>query len=952
MPATFVGRGPELRLLRRLFDDAVRTHRSTIAVVSGEPGIGKTRLLSQFAAQFHAPPGGSVSRACILAGKGSPVGAASPFGLIVEAGESHLRTCDAARCVALATGREDELAWLFPSVAAALGRRPAASPGRLAIFEAVGALLGKLAAIVPAVLVLDDVHDGDPTTWELVAYLGRNPLPAPLLIVMASRAAPAERGELGSLIGGLTKDGLAEEVRLHPLREEELAVMAFSVLGEVAPDVVAWLFERSRGNPLFASSILGDLAGGGDLHTVPGTVRDHVRAALGALSIEARALIEAAAVVGNVFAVGELSLLVGEVGPEHLDALAASGLVAPAGTGGPPGTFEFAHPLVREGIYGAIGPERRRRLHRHIADDPLQPLAVRAAHLLRGALPGDTEALRVLRAAAKEAEQAQAHREAVAYLEGALVVAGCADPETRAGLLDELAWHAQEVGDHGRGVPALRELISLRVGDPTAEARARMRLASFLCWGVAEPQAAEAEARAALTLFEAAGDEAGHRAALNEWGWICGSTVGLPAQVETARLVLDLARAAGDTVIVQHALGPLGHALGMTGRMNESLQLIHEGLAMATATGDRPQIEWYSGTLVGLLAAAGRLPEAEEAIRQMGGGRPMATDLLSSTSSLAHYLTGNWTAALDASRTVQALNSGPVPALSAWTLSLAAAIEAEAGQPKRARSLMAQGDRVYRGRDLYWFSAQHDWLSGRTLAALGEPTAARVRFERAARRLREVGALWYLAMCLGDLAAALGEAGDTPAASAVASELAGIGLDPGRPLHEALTSLARGTAAGTRVEATGHFKAAADAAGRAGARLLQARALELQGTAAGATGVEALRAAAGLYAEFPAPASERRVTAALRASGATGRRVAAASGSLTAREREVATLVASGLTSKEAAEHLHLSERTVETHLAHVYGKLGITTRHELAGALARGAPQGPIRAGTQRIGT
>jgi hypothetical protein len=110
----------------------------------------------------------------------------------------------------------------------------------------VGALLGKLAAIGAAVLVLDDIHDGDPSTWELVAYLGRNPIPAPVLIVMATRTAPAERGELGSLIGGLTKDGLADEIRLEPMVVGELAALASAALGEAAPDVVAWVLERSR----------------------------------------------------------------------------------------------------------------------------------------------------------------------------------------------------------------------------------------------------------------------------------------------------------------------------------------------------------------------------------------------------------------------------------------------------------------------------------------------------------------------------------------------------------------------------------------------------------------------------------------------------------------------------------------------------------------------------------
>jgi hypothetical protein len=121
-----------------------------------------------------------------------------------------------------------------------------------------------------------------------------------------------------------------------------------------------------------------------------------------------------------------------------------------------------------------------------------------------------------------------------------------------------------------------------------------MRLASFLCWHVAEAQTAEAEASAALELFGTAGDEAGRRAALNEWGWIRGSTIGLHAQAQRARQALSLARAAGDATLVQHALGSLGHAVGTTGEFEEGLALLREGLDMAVASGDRTQVEWFS----------------------------------------------------------------------------------------------------------------------------------------------------------------------------------------------------------------------------------------------------------------------------------------------------------------------------------------------------------------------
>jgi predicted ATPase len=273
-----------------------------------------------------------------------------------------------------------------------------------------GALLVRLAGRTPAALILDDIHDGDPSTWELVAYLGRNPLPAPVLPVMATRSAPAERGELGSLIGSLTKDGLADAIHLAPLTGDEVAELARTALGDGGADVVSWLVDRSRGKPLFASSMLAVLAAGADPASVPPTMRDHLRAATASLPAQSRGLLETAAVLGDAFELAPLAALAGGQDLNRLDDLIAAGLLEARGPGG----FEFAHPLVREAVYDALGPERRRRTHRHIGDDPAQPLAVRAAHMLRGALPGDEAALAVVREAARVAEQAQASREAVA----------------------------------------------------------------------------------------------------------------------------------------------------------------------------------------------------------------------------------------------------------------------------------------------------------------------------------------------------------------------------------------------------------------------------------------------------------------------------------------------------------------------------------------------------------
>lgn len=838
-----------------------------MVLVVGEAGIGKSRLLQEFAARERR-------HAHCLAGRGSPMSTSLPFSVLVEALESRLRRLPATRLQELTGPRLSDLAHLLPSAAFALGgvKDP---PSRLHVFEALRALLEALATERQLVLLLDDLHQADRASWEAINYLGRNPPAAGVLVVAAIR--PDELfsiPELAALIATLIKDGLASEIRLAPLDPDSVAALARRTLPETTPgDAAAWLYARARGNALYTVALLDDLALDPARRVVPIGVQERVRITLMELSQRSRDVLEAAAVIGHWFALDSILATVSGIGAEDMGELVRRGLLVEIRRQNIPG-YDFAHPLVQESIYSELGAARCRELHHMLATKlPNESLSTRAYHAGLGATPGDREAVTLLREAATQAEREEAHRDALVHLQRALAIAPADDARLRRELLDEIAWQASAAGEHLAGIRALEALAPLVADDDEEAARTDVRLASFLATGAGDLTGAESHATRAVALLSARPAGRNLAAALNELAWIRGEGGNLTAQVAHAQRAADLARNAGADEVLMHSLGCLGHALALMGDHKRAIAVLGEGVGLARVLGDAGQLGWHTGCLAQALLLTGRGDEASELMDRLLGPRPNSSDVAYYSRALVNWHLGRWDSVLADVRTVQALNPTTPSVHAAWALSLGAAVLAGQGRPEEARSFLAQAERIYQDRPFYCFSAWHDWASGHAEWLLGDPAAARSRFERAINRLDSMGAgsaaeqvrpdLWQAARALGEDAPAVSEAS---------------------PLR-------------------------------------CARELELDGALA-----EAVR----LYATLPAPQEERRVLARLRSEGPAGRRAARRSGSLSKRERLVADLAASGLTDRQIAARLNIGDRTVQTHLAHAYAKLGIRGRSAL----------------------
>jgi DNA-binding CsgD family transcriptional regulator len=831
--------------------------------VSGQPGIGKTRLALAFRDRSERQTRWFVGRA-------APGTSGQPLATVFDA---------------------------LPAAAA----KPESI--RLALLDA--------AASGPAVLWLDDLHAADAASQELVGHLGRNPLDAPLLVLVTVRTDALTSTELALTVGGLLNDGLAREVRVEPLGEQELAALSASVLGPAAvtADLVRWLSDRTRGNPLLLTAMLDDLAADPGRRSPARTVQERTRGLLRSLSPESLLAAEVAAVIGAPFAVSDLLAM--EVGAASgLDRLVEAGLlVEDARTR----RLEFAHPILQEAVYETIGPARRVTLHRRVGDRLPLPPGARAYHVARGALPGNLTAVEALREAASEATESRAAAVAVRHLQEAVRLVPASDRELRATVLDELAGAADMAGDHTAGIPALRELLALAT-TPGERITARLRLASFVSAGSGDLAEADRLISEAVALARAWAPDRLARA-LNELGWVRGEGGDLPAQLRFAGEALALAEARDDPQGELRALGPLTHALMLLGRQAEAEAASRRAVTLAEAVGDGSQIDWHLAVRAEVLAAGGEL-EAAAALLEGPVSAGLATaDVAYSNHALHLWLTGRWAAALAAARRLLAGSPANVPVRTAWALSVAGAIEAGAGHAELARPFLALADRSYRGRGFYHFSALNDWAAGVAAWLLGELEPALARLQSSIGRLEQMGADGLLAFVLPYGCAVSVEAGalETGRRSLARAKQLGSSSPVARAAVLACAALADRRAVDD----------AAVAADAAGLHYLAALVLSTGG-------VDQVAVAARRYARMPAPALEQRCRRALRAAGGRGRRAARAAGSLTPREDEVMALARRGLPTARIAASLGIGKRTVETHLAHAYAKLGIAGRHEL----------------------
>src|SRR5262245_48088954 len=360
--SVFVGRDLEWDQLKEAWNTA-REGRAHLVLVTGEPGIGKSRLALELGRRLRAE--GHVvasARAYEAAGR-------LPWGPVVDilrsdALRSHINTLDMVW--------RAELARLLPELLDASqpsGPSQSGDPAqRYRLFDAVSRAI--LVGDRPRLLIIDDLQWCDTETIELIGFVIRSGRTAPILIVGTVRWEEiSPQHPLVGLVDALGHDQAVTTVPLERLDEATTATLAARLRAEdtIAPELAGRLWNETEGNPLFIIEALraGISAAGNQVVLTP-TMRAVLRARLGQLTDGARRLAEVAAVSGRPFSVGLMVSATGIDEPElvdHLDELWRRRIIRDQGP-----TYDFSHDKLRAVALEMISPARRRRLHRAVAE--------------------------------------------------------------------------------------------------------------------------------------------------------------------------------------------------------------------------------------------------------------------------------------------------------------------------------------------------------------------------------------------------------------------------------------------------------------------------------------------------------------------------------------------------------------------------------------------------------
>jgi DNA-binding CsgD family transcriptional regulator/tetratricopeptide (TPR) repeat protein len=936
-------------------------------MVGGEAGVGKSRLIREFAERSRG------TGARVLIGGCLELGAESlPFAPFTAVLRELVRDLGAAGVAALLPGGSGrELARLLPEFGTPAGPDEAGE-ARARLFEQMLVMLEHLAESGPVVLVIEDMHWADQSTMDLLAFLIRNQWSLDgVLIVATYRSDDLHRTHpLRPLLAELDRIEWVSRMDLGRLSREDTAQLVAQIIGrEPTDDLLAAVYRRAEGNPLFTEALVGNSAGNGEPGSrLPESLHDLLMAGLRRLPEETQEVVRVASAGGDRIGHGLLTAVTGldgtALGRALRPAVAANVLLAESDG------YAFRHALIREAVHDELLPGEAGQVHSRFAE----VIAADPALVTPGRAPGEQarhwhaardmpRALVSAWQAAGQARRALAYAEQLAMLSRVLELWDqVPDAAERIGadhvaVLEEAVRAAELAGEDDRGITLAQ--AALREVDPAVEpvrAALLLRLRGYLKYHIGRPDfardleeavrlvPAEPPSPARARVLEALA----HYTLKVQRGWDS------PEFRDAAEEAVTAARQAGDAATEAAALITLACAEPA----GENLERIRATLAEARTIAARvrafPSLLRAAITESDVLEDVGQHEQAAEvareglaAAREYGLARTYGAVLANNVAEPLVSL-GRWDEADEVIE--RSLRLFPPRMNRACIWRLAGDVALARGDLSAASGFVASIRSVTEGSR---YDPQYHLPLVRLETALrlaqGRPADALAAVADALDRwdVEENPRYTWPVLVAGAQACAVAAREGTLASQAAALLGRLRAVAAGLPAAGAAQQASRLTFAAEADgadwdEAARAWEAVGQPYPLAGALLRAAEAALSAGDRDGA--VSRLRRAAALAQSLGArPLGDDITLLARRARiplgpDDDGHAIAPEPDrlGLTAREFEVLRLVAAGRSNREIAAELFISAKTASVHVSNILGKLGVTSRGEAAAAAHR----------------
>jgi tetratricopeptide (TPR) repeat protein/KaiC/GvpD/RAD55 family RecA-like ATPase len=639
-----IDRVDEMKFLKEAVDRTLRG-QGGVVFLSGEAGIGKTRLARELGAYA------SLHGMRVLYGRCPALfrmDGVPPYVLWRQVVKDYLETCTPEQlyrvvgfCAAEVVKLVPELRQKLPTIPQSFPISPEQEQNRL--FEAVSQFITNISREIPLLVVLDDLQWTDPSSILLLHYLVRGVYRTSLLILGAYRSTDIDsKHPLTPVLTELNRERLLQSILLKRMSLNDISEMIRRLLeqDDASSEFCKMVYEKTRGNPFFAEEVVGSLKEEGVIHRegnvwkirevskieFPESVKSVIKARIGRLDDECQDLLTMASFVGNDFTFEALSS-VASVEEDKLLALLEkmlkTRLIKEKLIRGE-GMYSFADTIVRDVVHDEVSLMRHKKLHcvvgcaleKVYAGKTDEHLGELAYHFLEGGDRG--KALDFFLKAGEKAQGVYAHNEAFSYFHHALELLeeGKADPERRASVIERLGDLKAWVGETDACLKHWDESLTLwnQLGEKRRVADLHVKMAKVLWDEVGDKAKASEHHSAALQILEKG-----------------------PESVELGRLYEDIS-----------------HMLVRTGELAKALPLVQKALRLAERFGDAETLaECY-------VELAGMATGFEEAIEYAEKGLKIALEnncietALRSYNNISYY----YDTIGDAQKVVETLQKG------------------------------------------------------------------------------------------------------------------------------------------------------------------------------------------------------------------------------------------------------------------------------------------------------